>query len=327
MRKRAASFLVFLSAIGACRASEEAIYSGPGEWGESEKGLIIRLETDSTRIAMGAQVEFRLHLHLDASRADHNVGVIDISARRNVSFRFRSLSNDRVYRRDAFDVGMLTVTRPEDIVDLRRRDATDKVYVHLLSDEGNQIPPAAYEVVASYTNDAGETASTSKRRDKYNTTPWKFWRGKSESGPLRIEIVPASVRVVEVSVPRNLNVRPVRGQLNWGWGEAETIVSLETRPGYHLGKRYRTTCYADTVLLGPDGSDKDRFIGWGGTNFSSGGASPAGPWCESASRAGVLRIVAYVELFETSVPVRHGWWPERGDFKVLWSGEIEGSWP
>ncbi len=69
--------------------------------------------------------------------------------------------------------------------------------------------------------------------------------------------------------------------------------------------------------------------GMGGPRFRAVGRSclPSDLCAPVLAGSAQLELVVDIDVFESSVQSQHGWIPERGDFKVLWRGQIRANFP
>jgi hypothetical protein len=311
----------------ALRASDTLSAESP----QNLQGLSARLTTGDLTVPMGARVEFSIELTFDPQRADSSVGILNRSSW-SCFLTFRKAADETEFRRDPFDVGMLRVQRPEDLVHLRQQaSVAESLTVHLLSDDGQQIPPGTYDVTATYENDAGEELEvyvepeTGSSRQRPYAGPWRFWKGRIASAPLQLTITPAEPARVVLQVPSMLTVGVSRdsSQIWWTWdADSKRPVEVTRRPGYALGHRYNVRVLTD----GTDTGYESR--GMGGTGWRGTGRSLLPPDISAPILSGAgMDLVLDIEVFESSVQPRHLWAPEHGDFRILWKDEIRASFP
>lgn len=82
------------------------------------------------------------------------------------------------------------------------------------------------------------------------------------------------------------------------------------------------------ILFGGEEVKSGRGGSEGGTWRRNGGTGYLPRRIDQRVLAGEpLRLRAFLEVFETSMPGGHLRMPDSGDFKVLWEGAAEGRWP
>jgi len=100
---------------------------------------------------------------------------------------------------------------PGDLIRLTHgaRVTLDDLKVHLLSDEGEQVPPGTYSVRVTYVNDGGKGMETYLdstgvyHTRRYNGS-WGVWSGRAASAPYALKVLPAPPALVEVVIPTAL---------------------------------------------------------------------------------------------------------------------------
>jgi hypothetical protein len=154
--------------------------------------------------------------------------------------------------------------------------------------------------------------------------PWTFWKGRITSAPILVHVRPAPPAREELRVNSALVIDSSLGSTCWGYSQERPIrATITRRPGFFLGRK--------DELLVAIGDDDFRTVSWHqGPVWNSGGGLSCGlaPEDEARLDAGErLAIRADITIFETSNPPGHMWMPERGDYRVLWHGCIEGGRP
>jgi hypothetical protein len=200
----------------------------------------------------------------------------------------------------------------------------------LLSDAGEQIPPGTYAVTAAYENTARPevevyTAPDGSVRTRPHRGPGKFWKGGIVSAPALLTVTKAEAREIELKTNSALLVKATKDGIGWTWSGKDPVrVRAKRRPGYVIGRRYSLHVFLDGEDLGGQGGG----MGNSAWRDEGQGMTFLPPKVVDRVRAGArLKLRADVEIFETSVPVRHMWAPKSGDYKVLWKGRIEGVLP
>jgi len=283
-------------------------------------GLTAALQATSPTISMGDAVKFRVTLAFDTTVAARGTRMINQFSGR-CEFRVTSEKTGKSYARTPYSTGMLTMERPGNIVQLKHGDRLEleDLTVHLLSEQGEQIPAGEYVVTAIYENDGGQKVeayldSTGQYRQRAYEGPRALWTGKIESQPCAVTILPASEGMVEVDVPSALFVDSSRipGQIGWSYNDTSKI-RVSKRPGFALGNRW----HLETRVDGTTVSEYPR-----GEGLDPSGMSFLPPDISARAQAAKdAELVLHMEVFETSVQPRHMWMPEQGDFKILWRGQ------
>jgi hypothetical protein len=236
-------------------------------------------------------------------------------------FQFVNKKSGESFARSPYSTGMLAMERPGNLARLQHggRMTIDDLTVHLLSEQGEQIPPGEYSVTAIYANDGGQKIeayldSTHQYRQRVYDGPWTLWTGRIESQICEVTVLPASERSEEVEVPKALVIDDARvsGQIGWTYKETSKI-RVNKRPGFALGQSW----HLETRVDGATVSEYPR-----GEGLDPSGMSFLPPDVSARVRAGKdAELILHIEVFETSVQPQHLWMPERGDFKVLWRGQ------
>ena len=296
-------------------------------WGEAVNGLQCRVVTSKAAVPMGSKLAFELRFRRDPETADPKMHVLNSNERaRSIVLRFTNKKAGRTFEREPFDVGMLTGIDEDDLADLRGRvPRPERFTVYLLSDEGEQIPPGTYSVTMGYENTAKPEVEVTVDADGLIRTrpyrgPPKFWKGKITSAPIRLTVTHVPTKEVELKTNSSLILKREKDSVSWSWSTREpTTFRAKRRPGYHLGSRYSLHVFLDGKEVQSGGG------GLGGVWRDGQGASYLSERFARQALAGrKLELRADVEIFETSVPVRHMWSPEAGDLKVLWQGQVKG---
>ena len=299
-------------------------------------GLSVALHTDSVTVPMGATVVFDVALTFDTTKADPKTRILN-RHRERYEFTF---VNDRgeSFRRQPFSTGMLGMVQPRDPVRLTNgvKLVLDPLKVHLLSDDGAQIPPGSYSVTVTYVND-GENKeayfdSARQYRSRDYQGPWQIWAGRVESAPFKLTILSATPALVDVEIPTALAtdtttiksiptpegwISPQTAQVVW-WctPDSTRVIHVTKRPGFAIGNRW----HLESRVAGKTISEFPR--GWGGLLGASGKSYLHPDVSSQLLAARDAELVLHMEVFETSEQPKHAWNPEGGDFKVLWAGQI-----
>jgi hypothetical protein len=171
-------------------------------------GISARVSADRATVKMGALVKFQVELTFDSSLATPKTRILNRYSGR-CRFTFVNEETNRSFERQPYDVGMPGMQWPDDLVLLtnEKHVVLDTLGAHLLSEEGEQLPPGKYSVRALYVNGGGEKieikvdpVTGNTRQQPYNG-PWEFWKGRVESAPYALEILPAAPALVEVVIP------------------------------------------------------------------------------------------------------------------------------
>jgi hypothetical protein len=298
--------LLFGTRAGAASAS--------GEGQSAEQGLSVSLTADEDVVSMGDTVEFLLRFHFDPDAGGSGPRFLDRYVRAwECAVTFIDEESGAAFEREPYDVGMPVMPWPADIVELAKVDSvSEALVIHLLSDDGEQVPVGRYSAIASYENHGlveGRSVAKGSSDD--------FWRGRIESTAWKLEVLPAADTHVELELPDAIEITPLEGRASWSWERTGTTnIDFRQRPGYTLG--WQTVC---RVVVA------EREVDAGSSLNSSG--MPSGGYVNTEAFALLrsdkeARLVVDVELFETSVPTRHMWMPRRGDYKVLWRGRMAG---
>jgi hypothetical protein len=296
-------------------------------------GLRATLSAESTTVHMGACIEFHLELAFDSLTADANTRILNRYQRAwKCDFSFVNEKTGDVFTRIPYDIGMLVVPEPGDLVYLHNDSLfVEKMIVYLLSDEGNQIPPGSYQVRARYENDDGDDIEayvdpdSKQYQQRPYPGPWSIWKGQIESAPLRLEVLPAGPAGVEMLVPSAIVLNKTQSleQVGWAWSDqSPDTILIEKRPGYALGRRWNL----QVQLNGEEMDYNPR--GEGGMPWSTYGMHYFPRDISLRIRSGEeLCLAVDLAVFESSVQSRHSWMPERGDFKILWSRKLDQKFP
>ncbi len=125
--------LVLLSAF-ATGADRRELQSG-------RQGLSAQLTAKSAMARMGEPIEFSLRLSFSSENPDTTVRILNRSSWK-CFLTFTNPSDGQKFRRYPYDVGMPPIQRLDDLVHLGDDPlATEVFVVHLLSEDGEQIPP------------------------------------------------------------------------------------------------------------------------------------------------------------------------------------------
>ena len=302
-------------------------------WGAAVDGLQARLAVSQAEVAAGSRIDFQLHLRCDPKQGDADVNLLNRGETAwDAELVFQATESDKVFRRRPFDVGMPPMFGPRHIVELRRGALPpERLTIYLLSDEGEQIPPGTYTVTAVYKNTAKpelefRTDEAGRRHSRPDRGPWKYWKGTITSAPIRLTVTPAGPREVELKINSALLI--TRGKdggrdtIGWSWSQHEPrSVKVKRRPGYIIGQRWGVHVFLDGREIGDQAGGGLSGSAWHG----AGSRSFLEPEIVKRVLAGAsLTVRADVEVFETSVPARHMWSPESGDFRILWKGSVRG---
>jgi beta-lactamase regulating signal transducer with metallopeptidase domain len=139
--------------------------------------------------------------------------------------------------------------------------------------------------------------------------------------PKEIEIKTNGGLVVVYETNKN-DAGKVIEQIGITWrGKDPITFRAKTHPGYIIGRSYTEHLFLDGKEV-PFGGG-----GMGGAWEDEGrGVSYLPPELAARVLAGAkMRVTADVEVFETSEPTGHMWQPTAGDYKVLWKGQVEGT--
>lgn len=324
-------FALLTSGVPTIRADEAkcaATAAANVEFGEAVNGLSLGLAPQSIAVPMGARLRCGLRLRFDADSARAKTRLLNCGdSARSMRFFFKHLDSGKTYERRPFDVGLPPGLRPADIVRLDEAPIpAEDVVVHLLSQQGQQIPPGKYALTANYANNANPRVEVfvapdgSVRQQPYEG-PLGFWTGKLASAPVALTILPAEAKTVDIKANSHLIVRRTPDGIGWKWGRQMPIeLRVKRRPGYTVGARYDLHVFLDGKEVESGGG------GLGGPWHGGDGESFLSPKIQQRVAAGArLTLRADVTIFETSVPVQHLWAPESGAFKVLWKGPVAGS--
>ncbi len=285
-------------------------------------GLTVALHCDSTAVTMGARVVFHVSLAFDSSKASPSTRILNRYSAR-YEFLFVNDETAASFQRLPYDAGMPIARSPGDLVRMKHgeRLSLDDVAVHLLAENGDQIPPGKYSVRVVYTNSGGDGTeayfdSTQHYRQRHYDGPWTSWTGRIQSEPVSIAIRPASESITEVTVPTGLEVDTtvIAGRIGWRPDGTDSTISVKERPGFALGNRWQLNAVADGVII----SDFPRGLG---TPPESGWLFLAPDVSARLRFAKHAELILSMDIFETSVQPGHMWMPERGDFRVLWQGQ------
>lgn len=298
------------------------------QFGKSVNGMRFGLTTDSFEVPMGAALNLGLALRFNTMTADKKTRLLNCGdAARSVRFIFKHVETGKSYERRPLDVGLPPALGPADIVNLDKEPVpAKKVLVPLLRRDGQQIPPGRYEVSAIYVNNANPrveivvTPNGSIRHEPHQG-PLEFWTGKLVSAPIKLTVLPAKTKLIDIKTNSHLVVRNTAEGIGWKWGRQMPIrLRVRQRPGYIVGARYDLHVFLDGKEVEFGGG------GLGGLWHNGDGESFLPPRIgRSVAKGAKLTLRADVTIFETSVPVQHLWHPEDGDFKVLRKESVEGT--
>jgi hypothetical protein len=294
-------------------------------WGAPTEGLACGLAALRDTIEQGSDLTVHLGLRFDPESAPDSLGVLnEISG--DIGF---TLTNTRTgesmeRRRRRFPGPGPIIAQPDDFVRLRNRP----VVVHeagaaILTPKGEQLPEGTYSVTAWYENDGGlEFTQGDLPFSVPFGGPSALWKGKVTSEPVRVHIRHAEPMPQEVRVNSTYVMEERNGRIGWGLSADKPIrVTIARRPGYFVGRKYE-----ESFAIGDD-AFRAGTRGWGGSIWDQGGCClfSLSPEEEARIRSGERLVVRRdVTVFETSSPPGHLWMPERGDYRVLWQGTIEG---
>ena len=225
-------------------------------------GLQARLAVPQTEVPLGSRVDFQLHFGFDPKDVDAKLNLLNYGdAAWEAELVFRDTKSDNVFRRRPFDIGMLRVTWPKDVAELRRGSLRPQgLRIHLLNDAGEQIPPGTYRVTALYKNTAQPelefwTDEDGNLGSRPYAGPWTFWKGTVTSAPITLTITPAESEEIELTINSALVI--TRGKdgdrdtIGWTWSQDEPkTVKAKHRPGYVIGKRYVLHVFLDGRDIG-----------------------------------------------------------------------------
>ncbi len=306
-------------------------------------GLSVTLWADIAAVTMGAAIDFHVSLVFDTTKANPKTRILNRDSQR-CEFVFVSDASGESFERLPYSTGMLRMVGPGNLVRLTHgaRIVLDDLKVYLVSEEGQQIPPGTYSVRVAYVNDSGDKEeayidSTGQYGRRRYAGPWEIWSGRAESTAFALKVLPASSALVEVEIPAALVVdtttiqmpteergvsplvqtAPPSMQIAWAFSQDSTqVIRVMQRPGFTLGTRWTLESLVDGETI----SDYPRG---GGSVKGRGDTSYLHP--DVSSRlwdATDSELVLHMEVFEASTQPKHAWEPERGEFKVLWTGEI-----
>ncbi len=291
-------------------------------------GLTATLKADPATVPMGDAVQFNVTLAFDTTIAASHTRILNRFSSR-CEFLFVNKKTAESFARSPYSVGMLAMEQPGNLVHLKHGDRIPLEYltVHLLSERGEQMSAGEYSVTAIYGNDGGRNIeayldSTREYRSRVYEGPLTLWTGKIESQPCALTILPASVAIEEVEVPKTLVIdnTQVPGQIGWTY-KATSKIRVKKRPGFALGNRWHLETRVDGTTI----SEYPRSLG--GTAGNP-GTSFLPPDVSARIRAAKdAELILHLEVFETSVQPRHMWMPEQGDFKILWRGQTRYKFP
>jgi len=311
--------------------------AGEDAWGEAVNGLRCRLAAERAEVPGGAEVVFQLHFRFEPAGVDPKISILNrFLERGRVKLTFTDSKTGKAFERlpdDGWSGPPLT-PRPEHFALLRGKPLEPRrLNVRLLSPKGEPVPPGAYSVALRYENDG-------KPEVEFDTTPqgfliprpykgpWKFWTGKLAAPAIRLTVLPAEAGEVEVKFHSALDVRVHKEGIGYSWSEKNPqTLRLTRRPGYMIGTRYETHIFLDgKEAMGADGLRPVVGSGMSSSTWLAGGESFLPPEVAKRVLAGAApRIRLDVTIFETSVPPGHMWNPQGGDYKVLWTGAVEGT--
>jgi len=287
-------------------------------------GLTVVVRADSTTLAMGDRVILHVSLAFDSTRAGASTRILNVQAGR-CELAFLNDETGQSYQRRPYDTGMPRVGYPGSLVRLRHGHdlPLDDLIVHLLADNGDQIPPGKYAVRVVYSNDGDymETYLDSTHQYHHRLRAYdgsgNIWAGRVESQPIALTIVDVSEKATTIAIPKTLKISTteIEGQIGWRPATDDSTISVMARSGFALGNRWEL----HTVV---DGDTISRFPRGLGLPPDDGGWSFLPPdvsaRIQSAKRA---QLILYMEVFESSIQPGHMWMPERGVFQVLWQGQ------
>ncbi len=298
----------------------------------ADPGLRAELSLEPTTLPMGEPVMIRLNLHPDSSLVGHGKILNQNDGAWTCSFVFRDVVSGVSYNRLPYDVGMpLGHSRKLFIALDSGTPISEEMRVHLLSNDGEQIPPGQYEVHAIYENVGMSAAFTYRDSvahpdEGIHPAPSRLWTGTIESDPVAVEILYTESDPTELRIPAGVTFKDFEelSQIAVYWDFASvTSVTVMRRPGFAIGHRYHAR-----LLI--DGEESDYHPrGLGGRRWSySGTALMIQPDISRRAFDGAtLELTIHIEVFESSVPGQHLWSPESGDFKILWADTIEAAYP
>ena len=289
----------------------------------ADHNLNATLSLNHATLPQGEAATLRLRLDADSLLVEDGAILNRNDGAWTCSFVFRNTATGKAFVRPPYDAGMPPTCTRERFSVIGTTPLIEEMTVHLLSRDGEQIPPGRYQVHARYEN-IGVVGGHDHPDPRFHPDAARLWTGRLETVPVIVDIKAAQPEPIELSIPRRVTYKLLMdvSQIAVHWDDFSTQSTTVTRrPGYTVGHRYRAN-----VLV--DGTENEFHpSGQGGTTWSTSGTAFMLP-PEISKRvftgAGLELVIAF-EVFETSAPAGHDWLPEAGDFKVLWRGEIGGS--
>ena len=298
---------VLIAGPVASLAEEEA-------FGEPVRGLACRLRISEEVVPLGARPEFRLLFHYDGP--DGFLLNRRLEAGR-VELSFRDTGTGEVHRRrpDDGSAGMWEPVWAEQFVPLGAGAVSAlPLPVRLLTKKGKQLPPGTYEVTARYETD-GKPLPPDVELDE------EIWTGTISSPAVRLTVKDAGPAEKSFELPARLTFHWTDDGLSYGCEREDVAtVKLTVRPGYYLDVRFAVDRSLGGAAYEESGSGVGASFGW--WSFIEPEAR------EKVKEGASLAIRLKLTVMETSWPIDwHMAYPENGDHRVLWQGEISGLLP
>jgi beta-lactamase regulating signal transducer with metallopeptidase domain len=297
-----------------------------GAWGEPEMGVRAALRPEKTRWKAGETPRFLA----DVS----NSGELSFAVARNpsqlevvvdgqwyswsgpVGARSSRLAPNGEFRDTAFALGDTWLNQDvgHEKLSLTPGRHVVQVSVNCHSEDPGEPDawprsrPVAFEIPASAEAMAGKPAPAEA----------------AGAGPREIEVKTNSCLVIVREKGKNDAGKDV-DLIGVTWG-AKDPMTLHVKPveGYVIGRSY--TCHL--FLDGKPVAWESGGLGGSAWEDEGQGVSWLPPELAARVLAGAkMKVTADVEVFQTSEPTGHMWQPTTGDYRVIWKGQVEGTYP
>lgn len=296
-------------------------------WGADGQGVTCGLAAGKQTVSMGDRMVFYFGLKSDSLRVDPDLHTYRYSPPDgDVHFTFRNTQTQTLYERvvDIPHVGPPYSPKDVDFFALRNHPILLwELPVRLLHQSGEQVPPGAYEVTATYEPKHDEQPSSPRIRG-----PLKLYRGRLVSAPVMVRIQHADPESVEIYTNSAIDLHNQDGFCSWtGRQDNPTILRVIQRPGFSF-----TVLAVTAVAVG--GAEFKHVSGggygarWTGhrlvtSTWEEGFQRTLGPdACRAMATGESLQVRVDVTISETADLYGHRS-PTRGDTRIVWQTRLE----
>lgn len=296
-------------------------------WGADGQGVTCGLAAGKQTVSMGDRMVFYFGLKSDSLRVDSNLHTYRYSPLDgDVHFTFRNTQTLTRYERvvDIPQMGPPYSPKDADYFPLRNHPVLLwELPVRLLHESGEQVPPGAYEVTATY-----EPRNEEERSLPGNRGPLNLYLGRLVSSPVMVRIQHADPESVEIYTNSAIDLQSKDGFCSWtGRQDNPTILRVLQRPGFNF------TVLAVTAVA--VGGAEFKHVSGGGygalwtrhrlvtSTWEAGFRRTLGPdACRALSTGESLQVRVDVTISETAdIYGPHS--PTGGDARVVWQTRLE----